>query len=82
SAGVDLLITPTTPTPAFKLNEKINSPLQMYLQDVFTVPVNVAGLPAISIPAGKTNLGLPIGAQLIGPWQGEEILFKVGKILA
>ncbi len=79
---VDLLITPTTPTPAFKLGEKINDPLQMYLQDVFTVPVNVAGLPAISIPAGSSSDKLPIGVQLIGPWQNEDVLFEVGKLLA
>ncbi len=85
---IDLLITPTTPTPAFKLGEKTADPLQMYLQDIFTVPVNVAGLPAISIPCGKTkNLSsgrqgnLPIGAQLIGSWGKEEILFEVGKVL-
>ena len=54
----------------------------MYLQDVFTVPVNVAGLPAISIPAGSSSDKLPIGVQLIGPWQNEDVLFEVGKLLA
>ena len=78
---VDLLLTPTTPTPAFKIGEKINDPLTMYLEDIFTVPVNLAGLPAMSIPCGQTKAGLPIGAQLIGPWWGEEILFGVGEKL-
>ncbi len=78
---VDLLITPTAPHPAFKLGEKTSDPLAMYLEDIFTVPVNVAGLPAISIPAGKSPDGLPIGVQLIGPWMGEEILFGAGEIL-
>lgn len=63
----DLLLTPTSPTPAFKLGEKIDDPLTMYLSDIFTVTVNLAGLPSISIPCGKTIDGLPIGMQIIGP---------------
>lgn len=78
---IDLLITPTTPHSAFKLGEKINDPLTMYLEDVFTVPVNVAGLPAISLPCGKTKNNLPIGMQLIGSWMSEEVLFGVGEVL-
>lgn len=78
---VDLLLTPTTPTTAFKIGEKINDPLTMYLEDVFTVPINLAGVPAISIPCGKDKLGLPIGLQLIAPWFGEEMLFGVGEKL-
>ncbi len=78
---VDILITPTTPTPAFKLGEKIDDPLTMYLEDIFTVPVNVAGLPAISIPCGKTKDNLPIGAQIIGKWSSEAKIFSIAKNL-
>ncbi len=79
--GVDLLITPTTPHPAWKIGEKIDDPLSMYLEDIFTMPVNVAGLPALSMPGGQTKSGLPIGVQIIGPWGNEDILFEVGKKL-
>ncbi|MFH1610297.1 MAG: Asp-tRNA(Asn)/Glu-tRNA(Gln) amidotransferase subunit GatA [Patescibacteria group bacterium] len=78
---VDILITPTTPTPAWKLGEKTDDPLTMYLQDIFTVPVNVAGLPAISIPCGKTKDNLPIGVQLIGKWATESKIFSIAKNL-
>ncbi len=67
---VDLLVTPTTPSIAFKLGEKLSDPLAMYLEDVFTVGVNVAGLPAISVPCGLDD-GLPVGLQLIGPRFGD-----------
>ena len=63
---VDFIITPTTPTTAFKLGEKIDDPLAMYLNDIFTTPSNLSGNPSISIPAGKDNSGLPIGLQIIG----------------
>jgi aspartyl-tRNA(Asn)/glutamyl-tRNA(Gln) amidotransferase subunit A len=63
--GVDLLFTPTTPTPAFKAGEKLDDPVAMYLSDIFTVTANLAGLPAMSIPIGRVK-GLPIGGQLIG----------------
>ena len=76
---VDILITPTTPSPAFKLGEKTADPLQMYLEDIFTVPVNVAGLPAISMPCGKTKNNLPIGVQLIGKWLEDSKLLAVAK---
>ncbi len=62
---VDILIAPTSPTPAFKLGERLADPLEMYLSDIFTVPINLAGIPAISIPAGTVN-GLPFGLQIIG----------------
>jgi aspartyl-tRNA(Asn)/glutamyl-tRNA(Gln) amidotransferase subunit A len=63
---VDLIVTPVTPTPAFKLGEKSEDPLQMYLSDIFTISVNLAGLPAIALPCGFGQTGLPIGLQIIG----------------
>ena len=70
---VDVILTPVAPTPPFKFGEKIDDPLAMYLSDIFTIPVNLAGLPAISIPARKE--GLPVGFQLIGkPWRESDIL--------
>ncbi len=72
---VDIILTPTSPTVAFKIGEKIDAPLKMYLSDIFTIPVNLAGLPAISIPCGKGKNDLPIGVQLIGrPFREEDIL--------
>lgn len=79
---VDIIATPTTPTPAFKIGEKSNDPLQMYLADIFTVPVNIAGVPAISIPSGFVEEGdvkLPLGIQFIAPHFGEDALFAIGK---
>lgn len=78
---VDLIALPTAPTTAFKLGEKSNDPLQMYLADVFTAPANIAGLPAISIPTGKDQNNLPIGTQLIASHWQEERLFAIGKEL-
>ena len=73
--NVDVLLTPTTPTTAFKIGEKTDDPLQMYLNDIFTVPANLAGLPAISVPAGFDKQGLPIGLQLMGKqWDEETVL--------
>ncbi len=72
----DALVTPTSPSVPFKIGEKIDDPLQMYLSDVFTIPVNIAGLPAITIPAGFSD-GLPIGMQLIGKPFGEETILRV-----
>ena len=71
---VDLLVSPTAPSPAFKLGEKSNDPLSMYLSDICTIPVNLAGIPAISIPCGFNAAGLPIGMQLMAPKMGEEKL--------
>ena len=71
----DVLITPTSPFPAFKIGEFSNDPLKMYLADIATIPVNLAGLPAISIPCGFSKEGLPIGLQIIGkPWAEETVL--------
>jgi len=64
---VDYLLSPTTPTPAFRLGEKVDDPLAMYLSDIFTVPANLAGIPAISLPAGLSEAGLPLALQLWGP---------------
>jgi len=72
----DALITPTSPTVPFKIGEKVDDPLQMYLSDVCTMPVNIAGLPAISIPAGFVD-GLPIGLQIIGKPFSEETILKI-----
>lgn len=72
---VDLLLTPVAPTPAFKLGEMVDDPLQMYLSDIFTIPVNMAGTCAMSLPCGFSEQGLPIGLQLIGqPFAEAEIL--------
>ena len=72
----DALVTPTSPTVPFKIGEKVDDPLQMYLSDVCTLPINIAGLPAISIPAGFAD-GLPIGMQIIGKPFSEETLLKI-----
>lgn len=77
--GVDVIALPTSPVPAFGVGEKHGDPLAMYLADIFTVPVNIVGVPAISIPSGKTEAGLPLGLQLIAPHNGESFLFSVGK---
>ncbi len=73
---VDLIITPTTPTPAFKIGEKTEDPLRMYLNDIFTISINLAGMPGISIPCGFTSGNLPIGLQIIGKAFDEETVLK------
>lgn len=73
---VDLILTPVAPTPAFKIGEKTADPLQMYLSDIFTIPVNLAGTCGISVPAGISASGLPIGLQLIGRPFGEESIIR------
>jgi aspartyl-tRNA(Asn)/glutamyl-tRNA(Gln) amidotransferase subunit A len=80
--SVDVIATPTTPAPAFKIGEKSNDPVAMYLEDIFTVTANLTGMPAISIPCGQANRGeknLPLGLQLIGRHGAEDILFMTGK---
>jgi aspartyl-tRNA(Asn)/glutamyl-tRNA(Gln) amidotransferase subunit A len=77
----DAIFTPTTPTPAFKIGEKADDPVAMYLADLFTVPANIAQHPAISIPSGKTTEGLPLGVQFIGARFAEEKLFTLGAVV-
>jgi aspartyl-tRNA(Asn)/glutamyl-tRNA(Gln) amidotransferase subunit A len=76
----DLLLCPTTPSTAFKLGEKTADPLQMYLADIYTISVNLAGLPGLSLPAGLSKEGLPIGMQLIGPLFSEETLLRAARM--
>lgn len=78
---VDVLVGPTTPTPAFKLGENTNNPLQMYLADIMTVPASLAGLPAISVPVGDTDDGLPVGLQVIAPYRQDNTVLSVAKII-
>ncbi|MFI5202743.1 MAG: amidase family protein, partial [Candidatus Kapaibacterium sp.] len=75
----DALLTPTTPTTAFEFGEKASDPLAMYLNDIFTVSANIAGVPAMSVPVGLDSEGLPVGAQLIAKHFEEEALFAIGK---
>ena len=76
---VDLIFTPVSPTPAFQIGEKITDPLTMYLSDIFTIAVNLAGLPALSLPVGKVG-NLPVGLQMIAKPFEENKIFAVGKI--
>jgi aspartyl-tRNA(Asn)/glutamyl-tRNA(Gln) amidotransferase subunit A len=73
ASGVDLLLTPTTPTPAFRAGEKTGDPVAMYLADIFVSAVSLAGLPAVSLPVGLSD-GLPVGAQLVAPFLEDERL--------
>lgn len=74
---VDVIITPTSPTPAFKIGEKVDDPLQMYLSDIFTISANLAGIPGISIPCGFTEENLPVGLQVLADAFDEETLIRV-----
>jgi aspartyl-tRNA(Asn)/glutamyl-tRNA(Gln) amidotransferase subunit A len=74
-----VLLTPATPGPAFALGDKSHDPVSMYLNDVFTVTVNLAGLPAIAVPAGLTTNGLPLGLQVIGKAFDESTVLRVGR---
>jgi aspartyl-tRNA(Asn)/glutamyl-tRNA(Gln) amidotransferase subunit A len=73
----DVILSPTTPTPAFKIAGKVSDPIQMYLNDIFTIPVNLAGLPGMSVPCGFSDKGLPIGMQITGKAWDEETIFRV-----
>jgi aspartyl-tRNA(Asn)/glutamyl-tRNA(Gln) amidotransferase subunit A len=79
--SVDVIAMPNAPTPAFKIGEKVADPLAMYLEDIFTVPVNIVGVPAIAIPSGKTAEGLPLSMQFIASHICEETLFTYGREL-
>ena len=82
AAGVDAILTPATPSPAFGIGEKGSAdPVEMYLNDVFTVTVNMAGLPGMAVPAGLSREGLPLGLQLIGRPFGEETLFSLAEVI-
>ena len=74
---VDAILTPSTPSSAFKIGEKSNDPVSMYLNDIFTVPVNLAGLPGISIPAGLDKKGYPLGLQIIGKSFDEQNILNI-----
>lgn len=74
---VDLIVGPTTPTPPFKLAEKVDDPLAMYQSDIFTVPANLAGIPALSLPCGQTSQGLPVGLQIQGPHFSEGLILRL-----
>ena len=78
---VDFILTPVSPNPAFKLGEKVNDPVSMYLEDVMSVPINLAGVPSLAVPAGETKEGLPLGLQIIGPRRSDKNILKFAKIL-
>ncbi len=78
---VDLILMPASPTPAFRLGEKTDDPLQMYLSDIYTIPVNLAGLPGLSLPVGFTEEGLPVGVQIIGPQLADAPVLRLGHTL-
>ena len=80
-ATVDCILTPTAPSAAFAIGEKADDPLAMYLNDVFTVPANLAGLPALSVPAGLSEDGLPLGLQVIGRGFDEATVLRVGEVI-
>jgi aspartyl-tRNA(Asn)/glutamyl-tRNA(Gln) amidotransferase subunit A len=77
----DVLVSPTSPTTAFRIGEKVDDPMAMYLNDIFTIPANLAGVPAISVPCGLDTAGLPIGLQFTAPVLGEPVLFRAASAL-
>jgi aspartyl-tRNA(Asn)/glutamyl-tRNA(Gln) amidotransferase subunit A len=78
---VDVIVTPTTPTAAFKLGEKVDDPVSMYLADIFTVTADLAGIPGVSVPCGTTKQGLPIGVQILGRHFDEATVLRVGHVV-
>ena len=79
-ADVDVLMSPTSPTPAWQLGAKLDDPMAMYLQDVATIPANLAGIPGISVPAGLSE-GLPVGVQFLAPALADDRLYNAGAAL-
>lgn len=77
----DVILTPVAPNPPFKLGEKVNDPVAMYLEDVMSTPINLAGIPGLAIPAGETKSGLPIGLQILGPRRSDKTLIEFSKEL-
>ena len=78
-AKCDYILTPVSPSPAFKLGEKVNDPVAMYLEDVMSVPINLAGLPSLAIPVNRDKDKLPVGLQLIGPRRSDKNLLQFAK---
>src|SRR3990167_3611102 len=78
--NVDVLIAPVTPTPPFKLGEKVDDPLKMYLTDVFAATANLSGIPSLAVPSGFSKENLPLGFQLMGHRFSEESLFNLGEL--
>jgi aspartyl-tRNA(Asn)/glutamyl-tRNA(Gln) amidotransferase subunit A len=76
----DVVMGPTAPTAAFKVGEKADDPLAMYLSDVYTVSANLAGIPGVSVPCGFTRAGLPVGLQLLAPPFGEETMLRAARM--
>jgi aspartyl-tRNA(Asn)/glutamyl-tRNA(Gln) amidotransferase subunit A len=80
-AKADVLVSPTAPTTAFKFGEKLDDPMAMYLNDVATIPANLAGIPGISLPSGLSDDGLPVGFQVLAPAREDARLYRVGGVL-
>ena len=81
-AKADVLVSPTAPTTAFRLGEKLDDPLAMYLNDIATIPANLAGIPGISVPSGVTDEdGLPAGLQVLAPAMADDRVYRVGAAL-
>ena len=78
---VDAILTPTSPVVAFKFGDKVDDPMSMYLCDIYTIPTNLAGHPAMSVPFGTGAHGLPVGVQILAPTLGEQVMFKVAASL-
>jgi aspartyl-tRNA(Asn)/glutamyl-tRNA(Gln) amidotransferase subunit A len=78
---VDVIVTPTAPTPAFRIGEKTDDPVSMYLADIYTVTASLAGICGVSVPCGVSSDGLPIGAQVLGPHFGEGMVFRAARAI-
>jgi aspartyl-tRNA(Asn)/glutamyl-tRNA(Gln) amidotransferase subunit A len=78
---VDVIVTPTAPTPAFRIGEKTDDPVSMYLADIYTVTASLAGICGVSVPCGVSREGLPIGAQVLGPHFGEGTVFRAARAI-